>query len=121
LATRTTRRPALIGFWYSRSFVLGVLTPSGVLTSTGTEEFVGCLDANGNRACDSSEPDGTLSLTFEFSGKFDLATFSQLHGRCHHPVVGGTGDFAGATGVFRFKDDPAAGCAFYSGHLKVQS
>ena len=41
-------QPALVGYWYTRSFVLGVVTPSGVLTSTGTEEFVGCLDANGN-------------------------------------------------------------------------
>ena len=111
--------PALLGLWYTRTFVLGVLTPSGVLTATGTEEFVGCLDVNGNRTCDASDPDGTLSFTFRFSGKFDPVTFAEMHGRCHHPVVGGTGDFAGATGVLRFKDDPVAGCAFYSGHLKL--
>ena len=55
--------PALLGLWYTRTFVLGVLTPSGVLTATGAEEFVGCLDVNGNRTCDASDPDGTLSFT----------------------------------------------------------
>ena len=48
-----------------------------------------------------------------------LATFAQEHGRCHHPITGGTGDFAGATGVLRFKDDPVAGCSYYSGHLTL--
>ena len=68
-------RPALIGLWYTRSFVYGVLTPSGVVTATGTEEFEGCLDANGDRTCGVTEPAGTLSFSFEFSGKFDLLTF----------------------------------------------
>ena len=112
-------RPALIGFWYTRTFAFGVLTPSGVVTARGTEEFVGCLDANGDRSCGASEPSGSLRLSFEFSGKFDPATFAEIHGRCHHPITGGTDDFAGATGVFRFKDDPVAGCAYYSGHLKL--
>ena len=54
--------PGLIGYWYTRSIEYGVFTPSGVLTFTGTEEFVGCLDANGDRSCGASEPDGTLRL-----------------------------------------------------------
>ena len=112
--------PALIGYWYTRTFELGVFTPSGVLTARGTEEFVGCLDANGDRSCGGSEPAGTLRFSFVFSGKFDVATFAEAHGRCHHPVTGGTGDFLGATGVFRFKDDPVAGCAYYSGHLTLE-
>jgi hypothetical protein len=112
-------RPALIGYWYTRSFELGVFTPSGVLTATGTEEFVGCLDANGDRLCGGSEPAGTLLLSFEASTKFDLTTFALLHGRCYHPITGGTGDFAGVTGAFRLKDDPVAGCAYYSGHLTL--
>ena len=44
-------RPALIGYWRTTSFLLGVLTPSGVVTGTGTEEFEGCLDANGDGSC----------------------------------------------------------------------
>ena len=112
-------QPALIGLWSTRSFVPAVLTPSGVVTATGTEEFEGCLDANGDRSCGVNEPAGTLSFSFEFSGKFDLLTFAELHGRCHHPITGGTGDFEGATGVLHFKDDPVAGCAYYSGHLSL--
>ena len=112
-------RPALLGHWYTRSSVLGVVTPSGVITSTGTEEFVGCLDSNGNRSCDGTEPAGTIGFAYEFSGKFDFATGGEDHGRCHHAITGGTDGFAGVTGVVRFKDDPEAGCAFYSGHLSL--
>lgn len=113
-------RPALIGTWKTKTFVFGVLTPSGVVTATGTEEFDGCLDANGDRSCGASEPAGLLWFSFQFSGKFDPVTFAQQHGRCHHPITAGTGGFAGATGVLRFKDDPVAGCAYYSGHLTLE-
>jgi hypothetical protein len=112
-------RPALIGYWYTRSWEPGVFTPAGVVTGTGTEEFVGCLDADGDRSCGVSDPAGTLSMSYGFSGKYDPVTFAQHHGRCHHPITGGTGDFAGATGVFRFKDDPVAGCSYYSGHVTL--
>jgi hypothetical protein len=109
--------PALVGYWYTRTFELGVFTPSGVLTATGTEEFVGCLDADGDRGCDASEPVGTLWFAYEFSGKFDVVTFTEEHARCHHAVTGGTGDFAGVTGQLRIKDDPETGCSYYSGHI----
>lgn len=109
--------PALVGLWYTRTFELGVFTPSGVLTATGTEEFVGCLDADGDRACEPAEPGGTLWFAFELSAKYDLSTFAQIQGRCHHVITGGTGAFDGATGQVRFTDDPAKGCSYYSGHL----
>ena len=111
--------PALIGLWYTRTFELGVFTPSGVLTGTGTEEFVGCLDADGDRTCDATEPEGTLWFAYESSAKYDPFTFAQFHGRCHHVITSGTGDFAGATGQVRFKDDPETGCAYYSGHVAL--
>ena len=112
-------RPALIGYWYIRSFVLGVFTPSGVITGTGTEEFVGCYDANGDRQCGTAEPSGSLQLSYQATVKLDPLTFTQVLGRCHHPITGGTGDFEGATGVLRFKDDPANGCSYYSGHFTL--
>jgi hypothetical protein len=112
-------RPALIGWWRTTSFQLGVFTPSGVVTGTGTEEFEGCLDANGDASCGGSEPTGTLEFSFELSAKYDPITFAQQHGRCHHPITGGTGDFAGATGGLHFKDDPVNGCSYYSGHLTL--
>ena len=111
--------PGLIGYWYTRSLVYGVFTPSGVLTATGTEEFVGCLDANGDRSCGTSEPRGTLWMKFQATIKVDPLTFVQIQGRCHHPITSGTGDFANATGMVRFKDDPAAGCSYYSGHISL--
>ena len=70
-------RPALIGWWRTTSFQLGVITPSGVVTGTGTEEFEGCLDANGDASCGGSEPAGTLRFSFESSAKYDLVTFAQ--------------------------------------------
>ena len=97
-----------------------MLTPSGVVTGTGTEEFEGCLDANGDAKLRRRRSRrARLWFSFESSAKYDLATFAEQHGRCHHPITGGTGDFAGATGVFRFKDDPVAGCAYYSGHVTL--
>jgi hypothetical protein len=56
--------PALIGYWYTRTLEAGVFTPSGVFIATGTEEFVGCLDADGDRVCDASEPAGTLWFAY---------------------------------------------------------
>src|SRR6476619_5113125 len=93
--------------------------PAGVVTGTGTEAFEGCLDANGDASCGGSEPTGTLEFSFELSAKYDPITFAQQHGRCHHPITGGTGDFAGATGGLHFKDDPVNGCSYYSGHLTL--
>ena len=104
---------ALIGLWRTTSFQLGVFTPSGVVTGTGTEAFEGCLDANGDASCGGSEPTGTLEFSFELSAKYDPITFAQQHGRCHHPITGGAGGFAGATGGLHFKDDPVNGCSYY--------
>jgi hypothetical protein len=111
--------PGLVGYWYTRTLEPGVFTPSGVFTSTGTEEFVGCLDADGDRSCDASEPAGTLWFAYEFSGKFDTVTFAEYHARCHHAITAGTGDFAGATGQLHIKDDPETGCSYYSGHVAL--
>jgi hypothetical protein len=109
----------LIGYWWTTTFDLGVATRSGVVTGSGTERFDGCRDANGNGVCDGSDPAGSLYLTFTYSGKFDPVTFALLHGRCNHPIAGGTGGFAGATGVIQMHDDPATGCTYYRGHLTL--
>src|SRR5688572_5078244 len=53
-------RPGLIGAWYTRTFVVTNATPSGAVTARGTEEFVGCLDADASGACGGSDPTGTL-------------------------------------------------------------
>ena len=109
----------LIGFWWTTTFELGVATRSGVVTGRGTERFDGCLDSNGNDVCDGSDPSGSLYLTFTYAGKFDPVTFALLHGRCHHPIVRGTGGFEDTTGVVQMRDDPETGCTYYRGHLTL--
>ena len=109
----------LIGYWWTTTFSLGVATKSGVVTGSGTERFDGCLDANGNEVCDSSDPTGSLYATFTYSGRFDPVTSALLHGRCHHPITRGTEGFAGVTGVIHMRDDPETGCTYYRGHLTL--
>jgi len=42
-------------------------------------------------------------------------TDAAIHGRCQHPIIAGTGDFAGASGVITFKDDVTNGTSLYRG------
>jgi hypothetical protein len=113
----------LIGCWYTDTLVIHPAqpngTPSGAIQATGTEHFVGCLDVNDDQTCDSGDPEGTLSFTFQFSGKFDPVTGAEIHGRCQHPIVSGTGDFAGASGVINFKDDVTNGTSLYAGQVAL--
>ena len=107
----------LLGCWYTDTFVVTGQSPGGGLRASGTEHFVGCLNTNGNRTCDADEPSGTLSTTFTFTGKF-APTGAEIHGRCHHPIVEGTGGFEGASGVLSFKDIPSEGRFPYHGNLR---
>jgi hypothetical protein len=95
----------LEGCWYIDTIENEHLTPSGGYRASGTETFIGCLGGD----C------GSFFTTFTFTAKFvgDV----EVHGRCHHPIVGGTGDFAGATGVINMHDEPN-GCVRYKGHIR---
>ena len=88
--------------------------PSGVYIESGEEVFVGSLDGG---------QDGTFSTTYKFESKWDpdVSTGSEVHGRCQHPIVegSGTGGFAGATGRVDFKDEVTTGQFFYRGHIKL--
>jgi hypothetical protein len=113
----------LIGCWYTDTIVTHAAqplgTPSGTIQATGTEHFVGCLDRDGDGSC-TGDPHGTLTFTFQLSAKYHtVPPFAEIHGRCQHPVVGGTGDFAGATGVITFKDDVVTGTSLYRGHVAL--
>ncbi len=47
-------------------------------------------------------------------------TFAEeIHGRCEHRIVGGTGDFAGKKGVILFKDDVVNLKFDYRGHISL--
>jgi hypothetical protein len=94
----------LVGCWYTDTFVVEHTSAAGGFRATGTETFVGCLGSD----C------GRLFTTFTFTAK--VVDGIETHGRCHHPIIGGDGDFAGAAGVINMHDLPN-GCATYKGHF----
>ena len=114
---------SLVGCWYTDTFVTHAAqpngTPGGAIQATGVEHFVGCLDVDGDGTCSGGDPTGTLAFTYQFSGMFDTVTFAEIHGRCQHPIVSGTGGFGGAKGVVTFKDDVANGTSLYRAHLTL--
>ena len=108
----------LVGCWYTDSGEVRNATPSGVVIVSGTEHFVGCLNTNGNQTCDPGEPTGTFNTTYTFSSKY-AASGDEIHGRCHHPIIGGTGGFAGASGELSFTDIPSEGRFPYHGPIRL--
>jgi hypothetical protein len=101
---------SLHGCWYTYVSESKFQDRSGTYQERGTELFVGCW----NGTC------GTLETTYTFTAKYVDATFAEeIHGRCHHPIVRGTGDFAGAKGVLLFKDDVVNLKFDYRGHISL--
>jgi hypothetical protein len=88
-------------------------SPSGIYQERGEEIFVGSLDGVA----------GTFATTYHFNSKWDpdVSTGSEVHGRCAHPIIAGsgTGAFEGVTGRVDFKDDVETGEYVYRGHLKL--
>jgi hypothetical protein len=98
-------RGGLIGSWATTSFeVVGV---SPVFHGRGTETFAGCLNRNRrDRSC-KGDPKGTLAFTFDYFAAFASPDpESLIWGSCVHPIVSGTGAFAGAQGVIAMVDMP---------------
>jgi hypothetical protein len=100
----------LVGCLYVTSLEVEQNTPSGSYVERGTETFIGCL--SDGTTC------GTFDTTYVFTAKF-ADDGSEIHGRCEHPVQGGTGDFEGITGWFHIKDDVETGDFNYSGHMDL--
>jgi hypothetical protein len=99
----------LSGCWYADDLTCQV-HPSGTVQCTGHEHFVGSVGGKS----------GTLYFGIDFSGKYDGApTYAEIHGRCHHPILGGDGELAGATGMLNFKDDVTTGLSPYTGHISL--
>ncbi len=113
-AFSTTMDGGLVGCWYGDTFVLTGEHPSGTITASGTEHFVGCLDMDGDGTCGGADPTGTFSTTYTFTAKYDVSG-AEIHGRCNHPIVSGTGGFEGVTGVVEFTDDVSTGISYYKG------
>ena len=99
-------RGSLIGRWTTTKFEPAPIPQSRYFHATGTEEFRGCLNRGRDRSC-KGDPHGTLLFTFEYWALYGSEDPSSLiWGSCWHPVVGGTGAFAGADGVLMFVDTP---------------
>jgi hypothetical protein len=94
----------LIGDWAITSFTEIAKTP--IYRAKGTELFAGCLDVGRDGSC-KGDPAGKLRFTITYWAKFD-AQGGLVWGSCYHPVTGGTGAFAGATGVLMMVDTPTA-------------
>lgn len=103
---------ALTGCWYTYVSA-SRFNPSGTYIEQGTELFIGCLN---DTTC------GTFETTYTFTGKYTDATLAEeIHGRCEHAIVGGTGDFAGAKGQIKFKDDVVNLKFDYRGHISLDA
>jgi hypothetical protein len=97
-------RGGLVGSWNITSFE--ELDDSPYFHAKGTELFKGCLDRQRDRSC-KRDPSGTLSFTFEYWALFASPDPESLvWGGCWHPIVEGTGDFAGAQGMVMMADTP---------------
>lgn len=87
--------------------------PSGVYREMGTEIYVGA-GGTGDK--------GTFRTTYRFEAKYEECTTLsfEIHGRCQHPIIGGsgTGNYEGVSGRLDFKDDIEAGNFPYRGHLR---
>jgi hypothetical protein len=107
----------LVGCWFTDDFVVRSENPGGGFRASGKEHFMGCLDANGDGTC-TGERTGRFDTTFTFTAKL-APSGEEIHGRCQHPIVSGSGAFAGATGVLSFKDIPSEGRFPYHGNIKL--
>jgi hypothetical protein len=94
----------LIGDWTITSFTEIAKAP--IFRAKGTELFAGCLDVGRDGSC-KGDPAGKLRFTFKYWAQFDPQG-GLVWGSCVHPVTGGTGAFAGATGVLAMVDTPTA-------------
>jgi hypothetical protein len=92
---------SLSGCWIVDTFEVKPMPTQGTMLAHGTEHFEGYL--GGKR--------GTFWTTYSYTARFDGAT--ELHGRCHHPIIRGDGVFAGARGELSFTDVVDANPVYY--------
>ena len=88
----------LDGCWWITDFVSSTDESKHNVRATGAELFIGWV---GSRF-------GSFTTRFQYTAKMDGPWVSspEIHGRCHHPIVAGsgTGDLAGISGELSFKD-----------------
>ena len=93
---------SLVGDWRFTAYT--EIATSPIYRAKGTELFSGCLDVRRDGSC-KGDPSGTLQFRFKYWAQFD-AQGALVWGTCTHPITGGTGAFAGATGVLAMVDTP---------------
>jgi hypothetical protein len=96
---------SLLGQWTTPTFTYIYNTPA-LAIAKGTEKFSGCVDRNRNKRCEPREPSGELNFEFIQWTRSNPDTGAFIIGRCVHPIMGGTKDFAGARGLLTMKDLP---------------
>ena len=87
--------------WYS------IPEAPGTVVQIGKEYFVGCVDRNHNRRCDSGDASGELLFYSMMWMRYEVGTGRVIKGNCVHPITSGAGDFAGAGGVITMHEVPA--------------
>jgi hypothetical protein len=106
----------LVGSWAITSFK-EVQTKKAVFKATGTESFNGCMDVGHDGSC-TGDPSGTMDFTFRYWAKVSKDGERVELGTCAHPVVSGTGGFAGATGFLMMVDTPIKKKPFIKTHYE---
>jgi hypothetical protein len=96
----------LLGTWNVTAFTPHYQGLGGRFVGSGKERFSGCRDADRSGACDAGEPKGTIRFSFVYWATYNPKTQALVRGECVHPVLGGTGAFAGVKGVIHMKDVP---------------
>jgi hypothetical protein len=108
-----------VGGWATTSFTEIATFP--IYQGKGTELFTGCVDRGRDGSC-AHDPSGTLDFSFTYSAQF-AADGALVWGTCSHPITGGTGAFAGATGVLAMVDTPTPNGVVtrYLGHVTLNA
>lgn len=101
---------SLEGCLYITNYEIRQSLPNGIYIETGNETFVGCL-------ADTSIC-GTFTTEYHFESKWAGAT--EIWGHCEHPIISGTGGFAGVKGILFMTDDVVAGNFNYTGHMMIK-
>ena len=88
----------LLGDFWILTFV-PLYESDSLVIGTGTERFVGCVDVNRNKKCESREPSGELRFDYTEWMTFDPSTGALIEANCVHPITGGSRSFTGARGI----------------------
>ena len=105
---RYTAQGDILGTWNITAFTTHYQGSEGQFVGSGKELFAGCRDVDRSGACDTGEPKGTIRFTFIYWATLDPKTQSLVKGQCVHPVLGGTGAFAGVKGIIHMTDSPTS-------------